>query len=292
MIKSMTGYGRAQGEYEGKLITIEIKAVNHRYFDFNVRCSRVYGYLDDILKSYINKKVARGKIDVYVNIEAMDDEPAEVLINKSLLTGYLNAFRNIAEEYNLENDISVSKLLQYNDIFTVKKPEDNQDVIINGVLSIAEKALSDFIKMRESEGTQLYIDITKRCKAIEEYVDEIKKRSPQIVAEYREKLYAKMKEILNDSNIDEQRILTEAAVFADKVTVAEELTRLKSHIYHMNEMLQSPKSIGKKLDFIVQEMNREVNTIGSKANDLAVSQYVVDIKSEIENIREQVQNIE
>lgn len=292
MIRSMTGYGRAEATVDGRGITVEIKSVNHRYFEFTSRTSRGYSFLDEKLKAYVQSRVFRGKVDVFVSVETLEDVAAEVHVNHSLAAGYVNALRELQERYALRDDITVCSVARYGDIFSVHKTSEDEDAVWQAVQTVVQAALERFIAMRETEGARLKEDVELRAQRILSIVSKIEERSPQTVAEYQEKLQAKLNEMLVDAKIDEQRLLTEAAIFADKVAVAEETVRLRSHFQQMQEMLDSGESIGRKLDFIVQEMNREANTIGSKALDADIAHMVVDIKAEIEKIREQIQNIE
>lgn len=294
MIKSMTGFGRCETEINGREITVEIKSVNHRYFEFSCRTPRGYGFLDDKLKSYVNSRVSRGKIDMFVTIGANDEAPSEVTVNHQLVSGYLNAMKEISDTYGVENDVTVVSLSRFPDVFTVHKPAEDEEQITNDVLSVAKTALDSFISMRETEGEKMKADILNRANKILSIVGEIEKRSPQTVAEYEERLLERIKQTLEDYEveIDEQRVLTEVAVFSDKVAVAEETVRLRSHFEQLEKFLEYDEPVGRKIDFIIQEMNREANTIGSKVQDAVLAHKVVDIKSEIEKIREQVQNIE
>ncbi|WP_277668278.1 YicC/YloC family endoribonuclease [Caproiciproducens galactitolivorans] len=292
MIRSMTGFGRCEKMVNGRNIIVEIKSVNHRYFEFTSRITRGYGFLDDKLKSYLQSKISRGKIDVFVSVETLEDTDAQVLINHSLAAGYVNALRELSERYNLKDDISVNTISRYSDIFTIHKAPDDEAMIWDAVRMVTDEALQAFIAMRETEGARLKTDVLQRAQTILEIVGKIEQRSPQTVKEYQQKLFQKLKEMLGDSNIDEQRILTEAAIFADKVAVSEETVRLRSHFDQFANMLKSDEAVGRKLDFIVQEMNREANTIGSKCVDAQIAHMVVNIKAEIEKIREQIQNIE
>lgn len=292
MIRSMTGFGRAQQILDGMSISVEIKSVNHRYFDFSSRVPRVYGFLEEKLKSYIQTKVARGKIECYVQIEALEIEDCEVSINHSLAAGYINALKELCERYNLRDDITVGSVSRNHDIFSVHKSEADEERIWNAVRTVADTALSSFVSMREREGEKLKADILSRCDIILGHVAYIEERSPETVAEYNNKLIERIKSVLEDVQVDEQRILTEAAIYADKVAVAEETVRLRSHIEQMHEFMESTEAIGRKMDFLVQEFNREANTIGSKAQDVEIARRVIDIKAEVEKIREQVQNIE
>lgn len=294
MIKSMTGFGRCEAEINGREITVEIKSVNHRYFEFSCRTPRGYGFLDDKLKSYVNSRVSRGKIDMFVTVGANDEAPSEVTVNHQLVSGYLNAMKEISDTYGVENDITVVSLSRFPDVFTVHKPAEDEEQITNDVLSVARTALDSFITMRETEGEKMKADILSRANTILSIVGEIDERSPQTVAEYEERLLDRIKQTLEDYEveIDEQRVLTEVAVFSDKVAVAEETVRLRSHFAQLEKFLEYDEPVGRKIDFIIQEMNREANTIGSKVQDAVLAHKVVDIKSEIEKIREQVQNIE
>lgn len=294
MIKSMTGFGRCEAEINGREITVEIKSVNHRYFEFSCRTPRGYGFLDDKLKSYVNSRVSRGKIDMFVTIGANDEAPSEVTVNHQLVSGYLNAMKEISNTYGVQNDVTVVSLSRFPDVFTVHKPAEDEEQITNDVLSVAKTALDSFIAMRETEGEKMKTDILSRANTILSIVGEIEERSPRTVAEYEERLLERIKQTLEDYEveIDEQRVLTEVAVFSDKVAVAEETVRLRSHFEQLNKFLEYDEPVGRKIDFIIQEMNREANTIGSKVQDAVLAHKVVDIKSEIEKIREQVQNIE
>ncbi len=292
MVKSMTGFGRAEISVGSRDIIVEIKSVNHRYFEFSCRTGRGYSFLEDKLKKYVGEKVSRGKVDMYVSVTETDDAAVEVNLNKPLASGYINAMKAMAEEYGITNDISVSVLSRFGDVFQVSRPPADEDAVFADVKVAVDTALDHFISMREAEGEKLKADILSRAEKIISIVGEIEERSPITVQEYRDRLYTKLSEVLQSTNIDDQRILTEAAIFADKVAVDEETVRLRSHFEQMKNFLDSDVPIGRKLDFIVQEMNREANTIGSKVNDSALAHKVVDIKGEIEKIREQVQNIE
>ena len=294
MIKSMTGFGRCEAEINGREITVEIKSVNHRYFEFSCRAPRGYNFLDDKLKSYVNSRVSRGKIDMFVTIGASDETPSEVTVNHQLVSGYLNAMKEISETYDISNDVTVVSLSRFPEVFTVHKAAEDEEQITEDVLSVAKTALDSFVSMRETEGEKMKADILSRAKTILTIVEEIEERSPQTVKEYEARLLEKIKQTLEnyDVNVDEQRVLTEVAVFADKIAVAEETVRLRSHFDQLEKFLEYSEPVGRKIDFIIQEMNREANTIGSKVTDAVLAHKVVDIKSEIEKIREQVQNIE
>lgn len=292
MIKSMTGYGRAEETVGGYAVTVEIKSVNHRYFEFSSRTPRAYGFLDEKLKSYLQGEISRGKVDCYVQIEALEEADVIVNLNLSLAKGYLDAFKALSEEFGLDNDVKVSTLSRNSDIFSIHKTQADEDAIWAVVQPVAAKALEKFIAMRLHEGERLRDDVLSRAEIILSDVAFIEERSPQTVIEYNEKLLQRMKSVLEDVHVDEQRLLTEAAIFADKVAVAEETVRLRSHIGQLREFFESSEAIGRKLDFLVQEINREANTIGSKAQDVEIARRVINIKSEVEKIREQIQNIE
>lgn len=288
----MTGYGRAQQLVDGMNITVEIKSVNHRYFEFSSKLSRTYGFLDEKLKGFFNGRLTRGKMECYVQIEAVEEPDTIISLNHSLVKGYIDAYKELAETYGLENDVKVSDIARVGDIFSVRKQAADEDRIWAAVSVVAEAALAGFVAMREREGARLRDDVLSRLDEIIKNVEFIEERSPQTVAEYNEKLLARLRELLNDAHIEEQRILTEAAIFADKIAVAEETVRLRSHISQLRSFLDSSEAIGKKMDFLVQELNREANTIGSKAQDVEIARRVVSVKAEIEKIREQIQNIE
>lgn len=288
----MTGFGRCLESVDGKTIIVEIKSVNHRYYEFSSRVPRSCGYLDEKLKSFIQGKVSRGKIDVGVSIQfdGVSDERIEV--NSEVAKGYITALRSANVELGLEDDLTLSRIMRLPDIFDVKKIEEDEETVWNEVKTVAEKALERFIAMREAEGAKMRDDILSRLDYITELVEKIEKKSPETTEKYRKKLFDKISEVLKDTNVDEQRILTEAAIFSEKTAVDEETVRLRSHINQCREMLSMNEAVGRKLDFLIQEFNREANTIGSKCQDIEITKVVVDLKSEIEKIREQVQNIE
>lgn len=294
MIKSMTGFGRCRTVLHGREISVEIKSVNHRFFEFSCRTPKGYGFLDDKLKALVNSRVSRGKIDMFVTVGTAEDTPAEVKINHSLVSGYINAMKEISETYGIENDVTVTAISRFPDVYTVSKAPENEEEITADVLDAANTAIDGFIAMREAEGEKMKADILGRAEVILATVDEIDERSPQTVKEYEERLLDRINRTLQDYNIniDEQRVLTEVAVFADKVAVAEETVRLRSHFAQLSKIMESQTPIGREIDFIIQEMNREANTIGSKVQDAEIAHKVVKIKSEIEKMREQIQNIE
>ena len=294
MIKSMTGFGRCRTVLHGREISVEIKSVNHRFFEFSCRTPKGYGFLDDKLKALVNSRVSRGKIDMFVTVGTAEDTPAEVKINHSLVSGYINAMKEISETYGIENDVTVTAISRFPDVYTVSKAPENEEEITADVLEAANTAIDGFIAMREAEGEKMKADILGRAEVILATVDEIDERSPQTIKEYEERLLDRINRTLQDYNIniDEQRVLTEVAVFADKVAVAEETVRLRSHFAQLSKIMESQTPIGREIDFIIQEMNREANTIGSKVQDAEIAHKVVKIKSEIEKMREQIQNIE
>lgn len=288
----MTGFGRCLESVDGKTIIVEIKSVNHRYFEFSSRVPRSCGYLDEKLKSFIQGKVSRGKIDVGVSIQSDSVSDEKIEVNSEVAKGYITALRSANEELGLEDDLTLSRIMRLPDIFDVKKIEEDEETVWNEVKSVAEKALERFVAMREAEGEKMREDILSRLDYITGLVEKIEKKSPETTEKYRKKLFDKISEVLKDTNVDEQRILTEAAIFSEKTAVDEETVRLRSHINQCREMLSMNEAVGRKLDFLIQEFNREANTIGSKCQDIEITKVVVDLKSEIEKIREQVQNIE
>ncbi len=292
MIKSMTGYGRAQQTIDGMDITFEVKSVNHRYYEYSSRLPRAYGFLDDKIKNHLQKTISRGKVDVYVFIETVDAPGSTVTVNHTLAKAYLDAYRELAETYRLREDVSVSVLARNPDILTVHKSAEDEEAIWNAVRTVADEAVARFVAMREKEGARMRDDILSRRATILTAVEKVEERSPQTVKEHMDKVEQRMRELLDNAAVDEQRLLTEAAIFADKIAVAEETVRLRSHLDQLEELLSGNDAVGRKLDFLVQEINRETNTIGSKASDVTIARIVVDVKAEIEKIREQIQNIE
>lgn len=292
MIKSMTGYGRAVGVFADKQITVELRSVNNRYLDCAVKLPRLYAFCEDAVKQAVKQSVTRGKVDVFVTVNLTQSTDVSIALNKPVLEGYLAALRSVAADYPVRDDISVSTLSRLPDVFTVEKAEQDEDALKAQLLSVVEEALAGYDVMRKAEGEALAKDLTAKANVILEKVAFVEDRSPRSVAEYREKLYAKMQEVLSSASVDEARILTEAAIFADKVAVDEETVRLRSHLDQLQTMLKAAEPIGRKLDFLMQEINRETNTIGSKCSDLEIARTVVDMKAELEKIREQIQNIE
>lgn len=294
MIKSMTGYGRAQDTVGSYNVTVELKSVNHRYFEFSSRVPRSYGFIEDKLKNLIGSLVSRGKIECYVSIENIGETESEVILNEKLAKEYLKAYNSLEEEFDLsvKDSFIFNALAKNSDLFTVRKKSVDEDEVWESVSTVAKTAVEKFITMREAEGEKLRDDVLSRADFILSKVAFIEQRSPETVKEYNSKLLDRLNEFLSDIHIDEQRIATECAIFADKVAVAEETVRLRSHIDQLSEFMKCDEPIGRKIDFLVQEMNREANTIGSKAQDVEIARCVIDIKAEIEKIREQIQNIE
>lgn len=292
MIKSMTGFGRVQETVDGMNITVELRSVNHRYFEFAAKVPRVYGFLEEKLKTFTNSLVARGKVECYVAVEQLEESETTVSVNAALAKGYVEALRQLSEMFGLTDDISAASLSRYPDVLVLQKTAADEERIWNAVRTVAEKAVHRFIEMRETEGAKLKADLLSRADTILEHVAFVEARSPETVREYNEKLKQRMEELLGNTQVDEQRLLTEAAIFADKIAVDEETVRLRSHISQLRTFTQADEPIGRKLDFLVQEINREANTIGSKAQDVEIAKRVIAIKAEVEKIREQVQNIE
>ena len=292
MIRSMTGYGRGEAVLHDRTITVELRAVNNRYLDCSVKIPRLYVFAEETIKSAVQKRVARGKMDVFVSIDATAADKVAVTLNRPVADGYYTALTQMRDAYGLRDDISVSLLSRFPDVFLVEKEQGDADVIAGDIAQVLAMALDDFNAMREREGEKLAQDVRSKAANIEVLLAKVEERSPASVTEYREKLRTRMEEVLANTQIDEARILTEAALFADKVAVDEETVRLHSHLSQLEDMLCQGGPIGRKLDFLIQEFNREANTIGSKCSDVEMSRLVVDIKGEIEKIREQVQNIE
>lgn len=292
MIKSMTGYGRAVNTCNGREITVEIRSVNNRYLDCGIKIPRIYTFVEDAIKQKVKESISRGKVDVFVTIAATGSNAMEITLNRPVVEGYLKALRTIAEDYGVRDDISVSSLSRFQDVFIVEKAENDEEQIKIDIITAVEQALCAYNLMRETEGRALETDIRCRAASILELTKQVELRSPITLAEYRARLTAKMKDVLENHSIDEGRILTEVAIYADKIAVDEETVRLRSHLKQLDALLTKGGAIGRKLDFLLQELNREANTIGSKGNDIEQARTVVDIKAELEKIREQAQNIE
>ncbi len=292
MLRSMTGFGRGEDTIGGRHIVFEIKSVNHKYFEFNSRIPRGYLFLEDKLKAYIQGKISRGKVDVFLQIETLEETDVQVLVNHSLASAYVTALQELKERYQLPDEPSLALLSKYSDIFSVHKAPEDEDAVWEAVRQVADQAIASFLKMREAEGARLKADILEKAGEIVALVDQVERHTPETVEHYRERLKAKIEELLQDNRFDEQRVLTEVAIFADKVAVDEETVRLRSHFQQLQKLVDSDGPVGRKIDFLVQEMNREANTIGSKSVNSKIAYLVVDIKALIEKIREQVQNVE
>lgn len=288
----MTGYGRGEAVLSGRSITVEIRSVNNRYLDCSIKMPRIYVFAEDAIKSRVQKSISRGKVDVFVTIGQSEADDVSISVNRSVADGYYAALCQLRDTYALRDDISVSTLTRFQDVLLVEKNQEDLEAVAADLCAVTDLALADFDAMRTREGAKLAEDIRSRGETISALTAFVEERSPGIVADYRARLAAKMAEVLQNTQIDESRILTEAAIFADKVAVDEETVRLRSHLSQLTHMLDQGGAVGRKLDFLIQEFNREANTIGSKCNDIETSRRVVDIKAEIEKIREQVQNIE
>jgi len=294
MARSMTAYGRAVGSTETKNITVEIKSVNSRYFDPQIKISRSFSYLEEKVKNFIQSYISRGKVDVWVGVEVTENQSTEIRIDKAYAETYINALRALRDEFDLHDDISVMRVAQNKDIFIVTASEEDEEAAWNEILPFLQQAIDVFMKAREAEGEKLIADILKKKEHIAELSEKVASHSAEATSGYRDKLEARIRAFLEDHtiSIDESRILTECAIYADKIAVDEELVRLSSHFTAFDDILKSSEPIGKRLDFLIQEMNRETNTIGSKCSDSKIAHIVVEMKSELEKIREQIQNIE
>ena len=292
MIKSMTGYGMGKAELGNKTFTVEIKSVNSRYSDFSVKMPRIYTFLEDPIRKAASARISRGKADIYVNVESSGEDDSVVKVNTALAKEYLDALRTIGTELGISSNATAETFLRVPDVLTVDKAPEDDSLITEAVLSALNSALDGFDEMRTAEGEKLKADLLEHLAFIENATDEVEKRSPEIVKEYRARIDERVRDILGAASYDETRLLTEVAIFADKVNVNEETVRLKSHVSQFRQMLSAGGSVGRKIDFLIQEMNREINTIGSKSNDLQVARIVIDVKAEIEKLREQIQYIE
>jgi len=292
LLKSMTGYGRVKVENELREITVELRSVNHRYLDLNIKVPRIYGYLEDTVSKQAQAAIARGKVDIFVSVRAKEGADIKVTPNMAVIQGYVDALKKVSETYDISGEVSALALLRLPDAMEQNKEEADADQLKAEVSAVLAQALEEYNAMREKEGARLVEDVRYRAGLIAQSVDFVEGRSLDCVEEYRTRIAARMTEILDGSELAQQRILQEAALYADKVNVTEEIVRLRSHLSQLDSMLKSPVAIGRKLDFLVQEMNRETNTIGSKANDFQIAKTVVDMKAEIEKIREQIQNLE
>ena len=292
MIKSMTGFGRWEVLKDSRKFTAELKSVNHRYLDVNIRMPKKLNFFETSIRTLLKSYADRGKVDIFITYEDLSQSQVSVKYNAALAAEYLKYLNQMAEEFSLDNDVRVSTLSRYPEVFTMEECSEDEDELWNGLKEALEGAFSQFVEMRTKEGERLKEDILLKLDLLSEQIRFIEERSPQIIAEYRTKLEEKMRELLEDTQIDDNRIAAEVILFADKICTDEEVVRLKSHIQHMKETLEESNGIGRKLDFIAQEMNREANTILSKANDLDISNRAISLKTEIEKIREQIQNIE
>ena len=292
MVKSMTGYGRAREMRNGRDITVEVRSVNNRYLDCTVKMPRAYIFAEDRMKARVQQAISRGKVDVFVTIDAIAADEAVVAVNEPLARGYYEALTRLKTMFSLPGEVTPEVLAKFPDVLAVTKAEEDVEAIAADICAVLDDALAAYNDMRAVEGEKLAADVAGRVTTIETVVGRVEERSPQNVAAYRQRLEAKMQEVLQSTTIDESRILTEAAIFADKIAVDEETVRLRSHIAQLRAMLASDEPVGRKLDFLIQEVNRECNTIGSKCSDLTIAQDVVNMKAEVEKIREQVQNME
>ena len=292
MIKSMTGYGRAIETVNGRQFTVELRSVNNRYLDCTVKAPRILSFAEETVKQTVKNAISRGKVDMFITLHSENGLDATVTLNTAVVEGYLAAMEQMANAYPVKNDISVSLLSRMPEVFSVEKPEVDEEQMLADLMGVVEKALENFNAMRQTEGKALENDLRNRGATIEDLVSQVEAGNAQTVVDYRHRLESKLREVLASTNIDESRILTEAAIFADKVAVDEETVRLRSHLQQMYGMLSSGGAVGRKLDFLLQEMNREANTIGSKCTDVRLARIVVEIKAELEKIREQTQNIE
>ena len=292
MIKSMTGFGRCEVLKDSRKFTVELKSVNHRYLDVNIRMPKKLNFFETSIRTLLKSYADRGKVDIFITYEDLSQSQVSVKYNAALAAEYLKYLNQMAEEFSLDNDVRVSTLSRYPEVFTMEECSEDEDELWNGLKEALEGAFSQFVEMRTKEGERLKEDILLKLDLLSEQIRFIEERSPQIIAEYRTKLEEKMRELVEDTQIDDNRIAAEVILFADKICTDEEVVRLKSHIQHMKETLEESNGIGRKLDFIAQEMNREANTILSKANDLDISNRAISLKTEIEKIREQIQNIE
>ncbi|MBQ8851037.1 MAG: YicC family protein [Oscillibacter sp.] len=292
MIKSMTGYGRARKTLNKRDITVEVRSVNNRYLDCTVKMPRMYTFAEDAIKQHVQKAISRGKVDVFISVDASAADVAKVTVNRELAAGYAAALRELAEVCGAEPHVTPEQLSRFPDVLTVTKADEDLETVSADLCEVLDEALEAYNAMRAVEGRKLAEDILNRLSTIEAYTTQVEQRSPETVKEYREKLTARMQEVLQSTTIDPQRILTEAAIYADKVAVDEETVRLRSHVAQLRTMVESDEPMGRKMDFLIQEVNREANTTGSKCNDVDIARVVVGLKAEVEKMREQVQNVE
>ena len=292
MIKSMTGYGRAEKTFDNYKLTIEIKSVNNRYLDYNVKLYRQYSFLEETVRECVSKVLSRGKVDIFIQFDTIESDDTVITLNEDVAKGYLNAMCEMSEKLGINNDATTTSLSRFSDVFTVEKKEQDKEQITLDVKEVLNEALSDLSQNRLREGERLKMFFDECILGIKDIISVIKERSPETVKEYRERMKERITEILEGVEVDETRLLTEVGIFADKVNISEEIIRFESHLKEYAHLLSSDVPVGRKLDFVIQELNREANTMGSKCNDYTISKAVVDLKSEIEKLREQVQNIE
>ena len=292
MVRSMTGFGRAKNQINGFDVTVEIKSVNHRYFEFSLRIPRSYNFLEEKIKNFLSQKISRGKVEVSILIDDLNQNSTVVEINREYADAYIKALGDLSKEYKIKNDLKVSTLALNSEMFKVRRVAVEDEVIEAAIMPVLEEAVENFIAMRSVEGERLLKDVTSRTENILSKVEFVEARSPETVTAYKEKITQKIKEMLSDNTVDEQRVLTEVAIFADKVAVNEETVRLTSHFDEFYKIMSADEPAGRRLDFLIQAINREINTTGSKANDIEIARYVVELKGETEKLREQIQNIE
>ena len=292
MLRSMTGYGRQEKLIDGKKILVEIRSVNQRFTDYNIKLPRHMGFLEEKVRNFASEKITRGKVDIYISVESYDETDKEIYLNTALAKNYIDVLKQLRDEFDLKDDISVMKVAAFTEIFKTERKEEDQEQVWAQVKEVMAEAMEAFISMREREGERIERDLVERVEYMKTLAARVDERSPQTVEEYRDRLYSKIKELLEDRDIDESRVLTEVAIFSDKIAVNEETVRLGSHFEEFYNIINSGEPAGRKLDFLIQEINREVNTIGSKAQDIEIAKTVVTLKGEIEKLREQIQNIE
>ena len=292
MIKSMTGYGRFELEKDTRRYTVELKGVNHKYLDVNIRLPKSFNSYDGNIRSQLKNQVSRGKVDVYISYEDLGENQLSLKFNATLAEEYLKIFNKMEEDYNISNDVRVSHLSRYPEVLTMEEQVADEEELLSGLKEALQGALDKFIETKKLEGESLKVDLLSKLALMEDEVTHVEERSPEISRLYREKIEGKVKELLGNVKLEEERILTEVTLFAEKICTDEEVVRLRSHINHMRDVLTEREGVGKKLDFIAQEMQREANTILSKANDIEISNHAIILKTEIEKIREQIQNIE
>lgn len=292
MANSMTGYGRSRRTAENYDITVEMKSVNHRYADFSIKLPRFCVFLEDDIKKCISKKVSRGKIDVFVTVRKEEDDSKEFTINTAAAKSLIDSLRSLSESFGLKDDLTLSSVAGFDDIFEINYKEEDEDLLKSCVLNVLDEALDAFCETRKREGEKLVADMKMRNDTVRKKLEEIKKLEPQTVAQYRARLEERIRELISDAAVDESRLLTETAIMADKLSITEEIVRLSSHLDEFERIITSDEPVGRRLDFLMQEMNRETNTIGSKSNSLEIARLVVDIKAELEKMREQLQNLE